>query len=60
MVSQPRLGNLHIDKIKSLKYILSNKPNKIWVKENWGKNDFSDSNLNNKNYSKLSKFANKI
>ena len=28
-----------------------NKPNKIWVKENWGKNDFCDSYLNNKNYS---------
>ena len=51
MVSQPRLGNLHIDEIKSIKYICCNKPNKIWVKENWCKNDFCDSNLNNKNYS---------
>ena len=51
MVSQTRLGNLHIDEIKSIKYISCNKPNKKWVKENWGKNDFCDSNLNNKNYS---------
>ena len=51
MFSQPRLGNLHINEIKSIKYIRCTKPNKIWVKEYLGKNDFSDSNLNNKNYS---------